>query len=173
MKIGIISDTHTKVKKAARAIETLVRDGAEFIVHAGDIVELETLEILHKGSLKYVAVYGNNDSHLASHHGSFNLVQEPHYFKMADTKFKLMHLPFYMSPDADVIISGHTHEFSSEFINNTLFINSGEVCARNKPVSEWAMLEIIEDKFIVTKYTRARKSEVIEKEEIRYTREKK
>lgn len=173
MKIGIISDTHTKVKKAARAIETLVRDGAEFIVHAGDIVELETLEILQKSSLKYVAVYGNNDSHLASHHGSFNLVQEPHYFKMADTKFKLMHLPFYMSPDADVIISGHTHEFSSEFINNTLFINSGEVCARNKPVSEWAMLEITEDKFIVTKYTRVRKSEVIEKEEIRYAREKK
>lgn len=173
MKIGIISDTHTKVKKAARAIETLVRDGAEFIVHAGDIVELETLEILQKSSLKYVAVYGNNDSHLALHHGSFNLVQEPHYFKMADTKFKLMHLPFYMSPDADVIISGHTHEFSSEFINNTLFLNSGEVCARNKPVSEWAMLEIIEEMFIVTKYTRAKKSEVIEKEEIRYAREKK
>lgn len=173
MKIGIISDTHTKVKKAARAIETLVRDGAKFIVHAGDIVELETLEILQKSSLKYVAVYGNNDSHLASHHGSFNLVQEPHYFKMADTKFKLMHLPFYMSPDADVIISGHTHEFSSEFINNTLFINSGEVCARNKPVSEWAMLEITEEMFVVTKYTRAKKSEVIEKEEIRYTREKK
>jgi hypothetical protein len=173
MKIGIISDTHTKVKKAARAIETLVRDGAEFIVHAGDIVELETLEILHNGSLKYVAVYGNNDSHLAPHHRSFNLVQEPHYFKIANTKFKLMHLPFYMSPDADVIISGHTHEFSSELINNTLFINSGEVCARNKPVSEWAMLEIIEDKFIVTKYTRAKKSEVIEKEEISYAREKK
>lgn len=171
MKIGIISDSHTKIKKATRALNMLVQNGAEFIIHAGDIVQLETLELLRDSGLGYIAVYGNNDAHLAAFHSDFNLVQEPHYFKLADTKFKLMHLPFYMSPDADVIIFGHTHEYSLEHVNNTLFLNSGEVCARNKPLSEWAMLEIKESEFLVTRYTRANKSDEIKEEEFRYKRD--
>ncbi|MDD3442923.1 MAG: YfcE family phosphodiesterase [Sulfurimonas denitrificans] len=173
MKIGIISDTHSKVKKARRAINTLIEDGAEFIIHAGDIVDIEILNLLSQSGVEYVAVYGNNDAHLAEFHTQFNLVQEPYYFKLASTKFKLMHLPFYMSPDADVIIFGHTHEFSLEFVNNTLFVNSGEVCARNKPTSEWAMLEIEEKTYLLTRYTRENKSDTIEKKKFKYLREKK
>lgn len=171
MKIGVISDTHSKVKKASRALNSLISDGAEFIVHAGDIVELETLELLRDSGLRYVAVYGNNDAHLAQYHGDFNLVQEPYLFKIADTTFKLMHLPFYMSPDADVVISGHTHTFESDFKGSTLFLNSGEVCARSKPVSEWAMLEVSESEFLVTHYTRAKKSDTIQQKHYKYIRE--
>lgn len=171
MKIGIISDTHSKVKKAKRAIEALKDEGADFIIHAGDIVEVQILEMLKNSGIRYMAVYGNNDSHLKEHHAKYNLVQEPYYFKMADTKFKLMHLPFYMLPDTDVVIFGHTHRASFEFVNNTLFLNSGEVCARNKPLSEWAMLEVKESEFIVTRYTRASKSQEIKKEEFNYARE--
>ncbi|MCK9472550.1 YfcE family phosphodiesterase [Sulfurimonas sp.] len=171
MKIGIIADTHTKVKKARRAIDSLMADGAEFMLHAGDIVDVEVLHLLHKSGIRYEAVYGNNDAHLAKFHDEFNLVQEPYYFKLANTKFKLMHLPFYMTPDTDVIIFAHTHEFFIEFVNNTLFLNPGEVCARNKPLSEWAMLEIKESEFILTRYTRANKSDEIKKEEFRHTRQ--
>ena len=170
MKIGVISDTHTKVKKAARAIDTLIKDGAEFMIHAGDIVEVEVLELLKNCGLRYEAVYGNNDSHLAHFHSQYNLVQEPYYFKLANAKFKLMHLPFYMAPDADIIISGHTHTFHSEFNNSTLFLNPGEVCARSKPISEWAMLEVNKEEFKVTHYTRENKSEKIKKQEFNYAR---
>lgn len=173
VKIGIISDTHTKVKKASRAIDALISDGAEFLVHAGDIVEVETLELLKKSSLRYEAVYGNNDAHLARFHDKYNLVQEPYYFKISDTTFKLMHLPFYMTPDTDIVIFGHTHTFHSEYNGSTLFLNPGEVCARNKNISEWAMLEIKDDELIVTAYTRENKSDTIEKEEFSYTRETK
>ncbi|MDA7818221.1 metallophosphatase family protein [Sulfurimonas sp.] len=171
MKIGIISDTHSKVKKAKRALDTLISDGAEFIVHAGDIVELETLELLKNCGLRYVAVYGNNDAHLGQYHGDYNLVQEPYMFKIANTKFKLMHMPFYMAPDAEVIISGHTHTFHCDFKKPALFLNPGEACARNKPISEWAMLHITESEFTVTRYTRANKSDTIEQEQYNYKRE--
>ena len=170
MKIGLISDTHTKVRKASRAIDVLVEDGAELLIHAGDIVEVEVLELLKKSGLDYEAVYGNNDAHLAHFHGEYNLVQEPYYFKLEDVKFKLMHLPFYMSPDADIIISGHTHTFHCEFNNSTLFLNPGEVCARSKPISEWAMLEISDEQLKVTHYTRENKSEEIKKQEFTYER---
>jgi putative phosphoesterase len=171
MKIGIISDTHRKVKKAARAINSLIKEGAEFLIHAGDIVELDILNLLKESGVKYIAVYGNNDAHLAEYHTEFKLVQEPYYFRLANANFKLMHLPFYLIPDADVIIYGHTHKSSVEFMNKTLFINSGEVCARNKPTSEWAMLDISEDEFVVTLYTRQNKSDTIEEQEFRFKRD--
>ena len=154
MKIGIISDTHKKVKKTKSALAMLIENGAEFIIHAGDIVEVEILQMLKNCSLDYLAVYGNNDAHLMQHHENFELVQEPYYFKLAGLKFKLMHLPHYMAPDADVIVFGHTHHFHNEFNNGTLFVNSGEICGRKKPVSECLMLEILDNKFVVTQYSK-------------------
>ncbi len=154
MKIGILSDTHTKVKRAKESLDLLLHNGAEFIIHAGDIVEVEMLELLQNCGRKYICVYGNNDAHLVQYHNKYNLVQEPYTFKLADTTFKLMHLPFYMAPDAEVILFGHTHEFKSEFINGTLFLNPGESCARNKPVIECAMLEVMSDEFFVTYYSK-------------------
>lgn len=170
MKIGILSDTHKKIKKASKALNMLLENGAEFIIHAGDIVEQEILELLKNSTKKYVAVYGNNDAHLVQYHTNYNLVQEPHYFKLGDTKFKLMHLPFYMTPDTEVVISGHTHEFSCEFINGTLFLNSGECCARNKPLSECAMLEISDTDFLVTYYAREKKSDIFVAKKFLYKR---
>ncbi|WP_294962453.1 YfcE family phosphodiesterase [Sulfurimonas sp.] len=168
MKIGVISDTHTKVKLAKEALNLLISDGAEFIIHAGDIVEVEILETLKKCGVRYIAVYGNNDAHLAQYHRKYNLFQEPHYFKLANTKFKLMHMPYYMAPDADVVIFGHTHIFESDFKNSTLFLNPGEVCARNKSISECAMLEVKDETFEVTYYTKDIKS----KKEIKFKHQK-
>jgi len=172
MKIGIISDTHTKVAKAGKALAMLLENGAEFIVHAGDIIELETLDLLKNCGKRYVAVYGNNDAHLVQYHNDYNLVQEPHYFKLADTTFKLMHLPFYMAPDTEVVLFGHTHTFSSEFNNGTLFLNSGEICARSKPISECAMLEVKKNKFLVTHYTQEKNDDDFVKQKYSYKRAK-
>ncbi|MEA1956539.1 MAG: YfcE family phosphodiesterase [Campylobacterota bacterium] len=148
-KIGILSDTHSKVQEAKKTLDFLVQNGVEFIIHAGDICRYETLEHLATCGVKYVGVYGNNDAHLVQYHNEYNLVQEPNYFKVADTKFKLMHMPFYMNPDADVVVFGHTHEFACEFKNNTLFLNPGEVCAREKPITECVILEVSENDFVV------------------------
>lgn len=156
MKIGIISDSHTKVKKAKNAVDMLKRNGADFFIHAGDIVDPKTLDILEACGKKYIAVYGNNDAHLAEFHNRYHLVQEPYYFKLANTKFKLMHLPFYMSADSEVVIFGHTHKFKTEFVNGVLYINPGEICARSKPISECVLLEVLDDEFIVQYYTQGK-----------------
>jgi putative phosphoesterase len=149
MKIGVLSDSHQKIKELKSTLDFLIQEGAEFIIHAGDICRYEALEILTSCGLEYVVVYGNNDAPLVQHHNDYNLVQEPYYFKLLNTKFKLMHLPFYMNPDAEIVISGHTHIFHCEFKNNTLFLNPGEVCAREKPITECVMLHIENEKFEV------------------------
>ena len=175
MKIGILSDSHSKVSLAKDALDMLLENGAEFIIHAGDICEYEMLELLKNCGKRYVAVYGNNDAHLVQFHNDYNLVQEPNYFKLANTTFKLMHLPFYMTPDTEVVISGHTHEFHSEFVEGTLFLNPGEICARSKPISECAMLEVVDDKFIVTYYTKRvdkKKEKTYKEKTFKYKRKK-
>jgi putative phosphoesterase len=154
LKIGILSDTHTKTKLAKKTIKHLIDEGAEFIIHAGDICERKVLDELSECGRRYIAVYGNNDANLTQYHNQYNLVQEPHYFKLAGIKFKLMHLPFYMAPDSDVVIFGHTHEFECDYKGDTLFLNPGEVCARSKNLSECAMLEVVPAYFHVTYYTR-------------------
>ena len=154
MKIGLLSDTHSKVGRSQKVIDHLKACGAEFLIHAGDIVKPEMLEQLKNSGLKYIAVYGNNDAKLAEFHNQYNLVQEPHYFTLAGTKCKLMHLPFYMNADAEVTLFGHTHVFECDFKNRTLFLNPGEACARDEPISSCAMLEITDTLFKVTRYTR-------------------
>ena len=170
MKIGILSDTHKKEKRSQKVIDHLVQNGAEFLVHAGDIVRPAMLEQLVNSGLRYVAVYGNNDSHLHEVHNNYNLVQEPHYFKLAKTKFKLMHLPFFLSPDTEVVLYGHTHTFDCEFTNGTLFLNPGEACARNKPISECAMLEVTDTHFNVTYYTRELKAKKFHEQHFSFER---
>ena len=170
MKIGILSDTHKKEKRSQKVIDLLVNNGAEFLIHAGDVVKTEMLDQLVDSGLRYVAVYGNNDAHLHEVHNKYNLVQEPHYFKLSNTKFKLMHLPFFMSPDTEVVLYGHTHMFDCEFTNGTLFLNPGEACARNKPVSECAMLEVTDTHFNVTYYARELKTKKFKEQHFSFER---
>lgn len=171
MKIGLLSDTHKKIDYSQSVLDHLVDAGAEFLIHCGDIVKEEMLQQLKQSGKKYVAVYGNNDPHLAQVHNRYKLVQEPHYFKLARTNFKLMHLPFYMSPDAEVVLFGHTHTFECDFKNGTLFLNPGEACARSKPVSECAMLEVTDDTFIVTQYSRNVQEEQFHERHFTFERE--
>jgi len=154
MKIALLSDSHTKVEATQEALAFLRDQGASFIIHAGDLVDPQNLELLAATQMRYIAVYGNNDAHLVEYAHNYNLVQEPYYFKLADTKCKLMHLPLYLTPDAELVIFGHTHQFEVMQKSGTLYINPGEICARNKPYSECALLEIQEEAFCVDYYTK-------------------
>jgi len=154
LKIGLLSDSHLKTKLHEEAIEHLLAQGVEYLLHAGDIMSEEHLKMLEKTGLPYACVYGNNDTALISLHGKYNIYQEPHYLTIKDLKIKMMHLPYYMSADADMVLSGHTHIFEASMSGDTLFINPGEVCAREKPLSECAVVEVIDGVFEVTHYFR-------------------
>ena len=154
MIIGIISDTHKKIGRAIKAIDLLIENGAEYIIHAGDIVKLEVLEYLIDKNIEYKAVYGNNDKHLYQYAKNFNIVQEPYYWMMENKKIKLMHKPYYLIPDADIIIYGHTHRALIEFKNKKLFINPGESCARDTDISNALLLKINENGYKIKHYSR-------------------
>jgi len=146
MKIGIISDTHNKVEYTKETIEFLKSQDIEYLLHAGDIGK-DVLNFLIEQNLNFIAVLGNTDTNIPIYqYTNIPIYKEPHYFKLFNTTFKLMHHPYFLTPDVDVIIYGHLHKFGCEK-KKSLYINPGEVCAREKPKSECAILEIADRDF--------------------------
>ncbi len=170
MKIGVISDTHFESNYSKECIELLTSQGAQYLIHAGDVCLKENLDQLKESNLPYVAVFGNNDGAMYSYMDDYNIHSEPYYFKIEDTSFKLMHLPMYLNADSDVVIYGHTHIFESEFVNGTLFLNSGEVCGRKYSKVECVLLEITPTQYLVNYYFRTLNEKEFTKKEIRYER---
>ena len=102
MIIGVISDSHRETKVAASAIEWLLARGADLLVHAGDIVESETLRLLRQSGKLYFAVLGNNDEALAELKNEFNLHDEPFCTEFTGLRLKIMHHPFYLFDEEPV-----------------------------------------------------------------------
>ena len=171
MKIGILSDSHFKSDYTKDVIDFLKEQGSSYLVHAGDLCIEKNLQLLEESKLPYISVFGNNDSQLISLANKYNIKQEPYLFKIKEIKFKLMHLPYYLNPDdCDVVIFGHTHIFESDYKNKTLFVNPGEVCAREKPRIECVLLEIKENEYIISYYFKNIKENLFKKEEYKYER---
>jgi len=170
MKIGILSDSHLKSDYTKEVIDFLKSQNCEYLIHAGDLCIEENLEHLENSGLRYIAVFGNNDRNLFELSSKYNIKQEPYYFKIKETKFKLMHLPYHLTPDADIVVFGHTHIFEKDYKNNTLFINPGEVCAREKPLIECVQLEIKENEYIIRRYFKKTNENLFQKEEYNYER---
>jgi putative phosphoesterase len=168
IKIGILSDSHLKSDYTKEVIDFLKAQKCEYLIHAGDLCIEKNLQLLEESELKYIAVFGNNDRALLSLSSKYNIKAEPYYFKIQDLKFKLIHLPYHLTPDSDIVIFGHTHEFECDYKNKTLFLNPGEVCAREKPLIECVKLEINENEYIITRYYKNINEENFKKEEIIY-----
>jgi len=152
LKIGILSDSHRKTNLHKEAIAKLKSEGAQYLLHLGDLCVEDNLKALKDASLPYAAVFGNNDIGLMGLESIYKIEKEPYYLKIKDIKIKMMHLPYFMSADCDIVLFGHTHMHSCEFKNGTLFLNPGEVCARNKNLTECAIINVNSEKFIVNYY---------------------
>ena len=59
MRLGILSDTHNQLERTRRAVELLIRGGAEVLIHCGDFTRPDILAAC--SSLPCYFVFGNND----------------------------------------------------------------------------------------------------------------
>src|SRR5579859_3354600 len=59
MKIGILSDSHNRVEAMAQAVRTLTANGAEYLIHCGDVGDESILDCLAGTPAAFV--WGNND----------------------------------------------------------------------------------------------------------------
>ena len=129
--VGLISDTHIPVR--ARNIPKKVFeifDRAEFIVHAGDLVQLSVIDDLEQLA-PVLAVYGNMDGpEIRGKLPKMNSV------KVFDWKIGVIHDPgtlFGMGKMREIakqngfnaLVYGHTHNSGIKWEGKTLFVNPG------------------------------------------------
>ncbi len=129
--VGLISDTH--VPSRAKAIPQSVFkifENADFIIHAGDLVELSVVDELEQLA-PVLAVHGNMDGPQVS--GALPKVNS---LKLFDWKIGVTHDPgtmYGMNKMRDlakenlfnVLVYGHTHNFNVKWEGKTLYINPG------------------------------------------------
>src|SRR5437764_11076980 len=59
MRVGIVSDTHSRYETVARALAILEAQGAETVLHCGDIEDAQTVQMF--ASIPTHFVFGNCD----------------------------------------------------------------------------------------------------------------
>lgn len=117
MKLGIISDTHDLLRPEVLTALT----GVDLILHAGDISSRQILDRLQ--SIAPVrAVRGNADKEWAADLPVFL------NFQLQGLQVCMTHkkadLPKDLSP-YDLVVVGHSHQYSETHLGNTLIFNPG------------------------------------------------
>jgi len=132
MKISVISDTHIPAtcESLPQKVANLLK-GADLIVHAGDLTELNVLDELKKIA-PVEAVYGNMDSVILLRQLPLRKVINVGAFKLG-----IIHgngapgnLISYIRQNfkderVDCIIYGHSHTAAIDIIDNTIYFNPG------------------------------------------------
>jgi hypothetical protein len=129
--IGLISDTHIPVRAKEIPKEVFkVFENADYIVHAGDLVELSVVDELEQLA-PVLVVYGNMDGPEIR-----GKLPKMNSFKVFNWKIGVMHNPgalFGMGKmreiakmnSFNVLVYGHTHSSIIKWAAEILFINPG------------------------------------------------
>ena len=134
--ILILSDTHGLLREEVKALMAQ----ADVVIHAGDINTPAIVDALRAAGESYI-VRGNNDKDWA--------VDLPHSltFTVEGVRFFLVHnkkdVPSPL-PDADVIVYGHSHRYSEQTRDGTLWLNPGS-CGKRRFDQEITFCELLAD----------------------------
>lgn len=133
MLIGLISDTHDRLPMIDRAIELFQRRGAQAVIHPGDVIAPFAAKRLLRYEGPIYVIYGNNDGEREGLRKVLPQIKDgPLKLDMAGRKLLVHHFIDWCSSqdidEADIVITGHTHEVVQERQDGTLFINPGECC---------------------------------------------
>jgi len=136
MKIGVVSDTHSR-----RIPEQLINDfkDVDLIIHAGDFVTVDQLNFF-KQMKEFKAVYGNMDGTDIRH-----MVPKKEIFVAEGCTIGIFHgsgapkdvlqsvIEEFASDKVDVVVHGHSHIPFNEKVNDVLYFCPGSptdtVCA--------------------------------------------
>ncbi len=153
-KIGVIADTHDRLRFIDRAVETLNREEVDLVLHAGDYVAPFAVLRFKPLKAKLIGVFGNNDGDRNLLREKFNEIGAQIYGKFAEInvnnlKIALIHgeeenllKALINSNYYDVVIHGHTHKAEKYVAGKTLVINPGEVCGYLTGKSTIAILSV-------------------------------
>ncbi len=142
-KIGLLSDSHGQAQRTHSAVQTLVKAGAEILIHLGDINSTTVLDSLaldldEAGELKppVEVVLGNTDwnsAELINHaqHLGIGANEVEGRLQLSGKTIVFQHGHHYekyhaaIQEKVDFLFHGHTHTQIDEYVERTRVINPG------------------------------------------------
>ena len=163
MKICIVSDSHDRADALARAVREGAAEGAQAVIHCGDVIGTQTLRPALAVGLPMHVIHGNNlgdpvslarwaresDGLLHYHGADARLILDEH-------RVFVVHYPEYghamaCTGDWDVVCCGHSHVAGIDQVKNvkggiTWLVNPGTVAALAAPAT-WMLGDLAAMRF--------------------------
>jgi putative phosphoesterase len=133
--IGLLSDTHDRVKPAEAAVRMLRANGAEYLLHAGDVGGEQIIDLLAGAPAAFV--WGNNDvrcTSLAAYAADVGVtcLDELGQLELDGKKIAITHgdhdktvRKILEEQQHDYLITGHTHVRHDRRVGRVRWINPG------------------------------------------------
>ena len=133
VRIGILADTHDNLPKIDKAVRFFNKRKVDFVLHAGDFIAPFAVAKLGDLSCDFCGVFGNNDGEKngLSQISQGKIKPGPLRITLDSRRIVLVHdinSINLTTPDAELIICGHTHKPEIRQQDTFLLVNPGE-CA--------------------------------------------
>lgn len=133
MLVGLISDTHDRLPTLRAALDAFRERGIETLIHPGDIIAPFAARPLADYGGQVLVTYGNNDGERAGLKQVLpQIVDGPLFVELAGRRLLVHHFIEWCQPadlaQAEIVITGHTHEYGCHEVDGRLQINPGECC---------------------------------------------
>jgi len=142
MKIAIISDIHENFHNLLLALQEMQKHHIEQILCLGDLMNCGVAKILAAQEIPVHMIWGNNDGEVVeivltakAENSSLTVGLNTYDFlefdgrKIFISHYDDLSLPMAKSGTFDAVFFGHSHISSSEYIDNCLLVNPGEIAA--------------------------------------------
>lgn len=143
MRIAILSDSHDHIPNLNRAVHLANGEGAEVMLHCGDLISPFMLKYLNRFQGSVHLIYGNNagDQHLIASRCATVYDNLHHHGQQADFHIGSYHIALNHYPELahtmarsglfDLVCCGHNHIKTVERLGKTLLINPGDLLGKD------------------------------------------
>jgi putative phosphoesterase len=163
MKLCIVSDSHDRADPLAQAVRAAKGEGAQAVIHCGDVIGTQTLRAALTAGLPMHVIHGNNLGDPVSlarwareSNGQLHYHGPDARLELGGHKVFVVHYPEYgyamaCTGDWDLVCCGHSHEAGVQQVKNvkggsTWLVNPGTVAGLAAPAT-WVLGDLAAMRF--------------------------
>ena len=163
MKVCIVSDSHDRADPLAAAVQDAAAQGAQAVIHCGDVIGTQTLRGALNAGLTMHVIHGNNLGDPISlsrwareSNGKLQYHGPDARLELGGRKIFVVHYPEYgyamaCTGDWDLVCCGHSHNAGVQHVANvrgskTWLVNPGTVAGLSAP-STWVLADLAAMRF--------------------------
>jgi hypothetical protein len=163
VKLCIVSDSHDRADPLAQAVARAKEQGAELVIHCGDVIGTQTLRQAMAVGLPMHVIHGNNLGDPISlsrwareSNGKLHYHGPDARLELDGKRIFVVHYPEYgyamaCTGDWDLVCCGHSHNAGVERVANvkggtSILVNPGTVAGLSAP-STWMLGDLATMRF--------------------------